>query len=217
MATKKDDLDLELPAAILELGKIYSAIHAGIRVSYRPNAQQPTVEQVEAIVERVLAMVKINATARKYIGILERGQGESEKRVRLRAFCLLAFRSLGQPASHLVSEISDVAYAAMDPKLPPGEAILRARNVIGKMVASENTLLGVDDCDGIYTKIHLPYRTLEFLSGGSKNSVGFLTTAKLMGMLATRGGGQAEDPPSDAKTIPTAKACLLYTSDAADE
>ena len=201
-----EQLDLALPAEIMDLGKILSAIYAGIRVSYRPGSQQPTTDQVEAIVERVLAMVKSNSLARKYTGIKERGQGQddAERRVRIKVFALLAFRSLGQPASRLVSELSDLANASMDPKLPPGEAILRARNVIGKMTAGEGTLLGVED-DGVYTKVHLPFRSLEFLSGGSKNSVGFLTVSKLVEILDIRDGRQAREPSPNANEIPSAR------------
>jgi len=66
MATKNDSqLDLALPAEILNLGQAFAAIHAGIRASYRAGAQQPTVEQMDALVDKVLRLVRANQTARR--------------------------------------------------------------------------------------------------------------------------------------------------------
>ena len=70
MAAKNDGLDLELPAEILGLGQAFAAIHAGIRVSYRPGVQQPTAEQMDALVDKVLGLVRANPTARRLIGIM---------------------------------------------------------------------------------------------------------------------------------------------------
>lgn len=207
MATKNDNqLDLALPSAILELGQAFAAVHAGIRVSYRPGVQQPTAEQMDALVDKVLGLVRANPTARRLIGIRERGQDEPERRVRMRAFAMLAFQSLGQPASHLASEISDVAYASMDKKLPPGEAILRARHVIGKMVAAEQVAGGMDG-DGVCTKARLPSRALEWLSGG-RGSLGFLTANKLVGIMLPGIDDAGETPdagPPEGGPIPSAK------------
>ena len=191
MATKNDNqLDLALPSAIIELGKAVAALHAGIRVSCRPGDQQPAT-QVESIVDRVLATVKGHAIARRLIGIRGR-QDDVEMRTRLRAFSLLAFRALGQPAGQLASEISDLAYASKDPKLPPGESILRARDVLGKMVAADQVVGGMDG-DGVCTKARLPSRALEWLAGG-RGSLGFLTAAKLVG-LALPGIDDAGEQP----------------------
>ena len=55
MATKNDSqLDLALPSAILGLGQAFAAIHAGLRVSYRPNAQQPSAEQMDAFYQQLV-------------------------------------------------------------------------------------------------------------------------------------------------------------------
>ena len=196
---KTDILSLALPGAILEFGQAIAAAHAGIR--NRPGSPDASAKMGE-IESRLFNMVKANPNARKLIGIRDR-QDESERRVRLRSFALLAFRVLGQQASNSVSEISDLAAATMDAKLSPGEAILRARNIIGKM-AAEDVLIAIGGEEGgPCNKIFLPARSQEWLTGG-KTSFGFLTAAKLAGAIVPKGFDGAEDQPPAPLKIPSA-------------
>lgn len=202
MPAKNDSLNLTLPAAILELGQAIAASHAGTRINPRIGAPVDPQRLVDAE-DRLLAMVKADVKARRIAGIKMAGQDESERRVRLRAVALLAHRSLGQPLTQPVSEISDVAHACMDRKLAPGESILRARDAIGRMIA-EDTLIGGGDADGACEKARLSTRTLEWLSGG-KSSLGFLTMRRLVGMLLPEGMEDADPPPPAQVPIPSIK------------
>jgi len=172
---KTEQLNLALPGAIIEYGQAIAAAHAGIR----PRAGAADgAEKMGAVEARLFDMVRANQTARRLIGIRDRGQDESERRVRLRVFALLAFRALGQPCSQPVSEISDLAAACMDTKLPPGEAVLRARTVIGAM--SVEDLVVARGEDGLINRARLPDRAMEWISA---RGLGFLTVAKLVGAV----------------------------------
>ena len=173
MATKKDDLDLELPAAILDLGQAIPAMHGGVRPRTHPAHQ----EQMAAVEERVLAMAKGDANARKLIGIRERGQGNEDRRMRLRAFAYLAHKMLKEPM-HSNADMAEVAVAVMDPRLAPGEALIVARHAIGRMVA-ECVLDAYPDGQFPWNpRVLLPARALQWVAGG-RSSLGILSPQRL--------------------------------------
>jgi ATP-dependent protease Clp ATPase subunit len=199
MAAKKDEkLDLRLPGAILDLGQAIQSAHGGMRA--RPGSA-PVGEQMAAAEDRLLAMVRSSATARRLTGIRLANQEDSERRVRLRAFCLLAYRALCQPSGHSPSEIADVAAAAMDPALPPGEACLRARHVIGLM-SVEDVLVGWgNDANGPCTMAVLAPRALEWVCG--RSSLAYLTMPKMLADLRPEPTAAAERPQPEARPVPS--------------
>ena len=151
--------DLALPAAMLEFGQAIASAHPGARINPRTGATADPQRLADAE-DRLLAMVKADAAARKAMGIRAARQEESESRVRLRVFALMAYRSLAQPAIEPVSQISDIALACMDRRLPPGEAVLRARGILGAMVVADE-IIGSGEAEGAIEKARLPMHALE--------------------------------------------------------
>lgn len=168
---KHEQLNIELPAEILDLGRSLCAAH-GVRP--RP---APPPEQAAAAESRILAAVKADAAARRLVGLRERGQPEAEQRLRLRAFAYLANRMLREQ-SNGHAELVEVAIAAMDPRLPPGQALLAARHEVGRQVA-EGFLECLHDARFPWNPdIVLPARALQWAAGG-RASLGILSPSRL--------------------------------------
>ncbi len=195
MASKNDNLDLSLPGAILELGQAIHAAHGGMRP--RPGAA-PNAEQMVATEDRVLAMVIASVAARKLMGIRLANQDDAERRLRLRTFAYLANRMLGEQ-THNHAEITEVAVAAMDPQLPPAQALLVARHGIGRMVAA-GVLDAHPDCRTPWNPdVILPARALQWAAGG-RASLGILSPQRLAAARLRCGAG--EEPVETDSPVP---------------
>ena len=200
MAPKTEDLDLDLPAQMLELGEMLSSVGSFRRVSPRqPGAKQPDVPQVEAFVNMVLTKATKDATARRLLGLR---QNRDADRIRIKAVAILAWHALRLSSDS--ADLGELAASTADPKLPPFEALLRARNELGAAIAVDVIIGRTDGSDGPIRKAHLPGRTLEWLSGG-KASMGHLTTSKLMGRLMPKGYDEPEEQTPAPAKIPSAK------------
>ena len=171
---KNDQLDLALPAAILALGGMlpsprdWGARHGG---------GAPGPGQASAQEDRVLAMLGSNAAAR------------------LRAFAYLARRMLRERTQN--ADMAEAALAAMDPVAEPGEALLVARDAVGRMVA-----------DGAQCPwnplLFLPARSLQWMCGGHSSLGPLLPQRLAAARLKGAGDEMAEEivpPPLPAKTI----------------
>jgi ATP-dependent Clp protease ATP-binding subunit ClpX len=131
---------------------------------------------------------------------------DPDARLRLRIFSFLAFRTLGHPMPQPVNEISEIATVVMDRQLPPGEALLRARDTIGRLCAEEVLVASSCEGDQSFTKVALPPRAIEYASGG-RRSLGFLTLQKLVAGvplddLVNRAPPQAKPPRNTDRSDP---------------
>lgn len=190
---RNDGIDIALPAAILDLGRSLDPDLGGYRSRPAP-AGSP--EQRAAEEDRVLAMARGDAAARRLIGIRDRGQDEAERRFRLRAFAYVANRML-RVQTHNHAELVEVASAAMDRRLPPSQALLAARHGTGLMIAD-----GLLDArpDGRFPwnpDVLLPARSLQWASGG-RASLGILSPQRL---AAARLKGDAPEEAGDAAGV----------------
>lgn len=201
MPTRTSTLDLTLPGAIVEYGNSLAESRGLVRS--RPGTNEATGRLGDAE-DLLLAQARANPTVRSLTGIRGRGQGEAEQRLRLRAFAMMAFRALCQVSSQSVCEVAELASACLDPTLPPGEAVLLARDVIGRMAVEETLVAVFSGEDGPCTKVVLPARSQEWLAGG-KASLGFLTGAKVVGAMLPGGFDQACEPSTAPMRMPTAK------------
>ncbi len=192
MASKPDNLELELPGQILDLGIALTARHGtrGRRVGGPPAAQQDTTLE-----DRVLALAMADPTARKLIGLRER-QSEAEQRLRLRAMAVLAFHFLHETPRGAV-EMAHLAETIMNSSLPSGEALLLARHAIGKM-AVLGVLKTVPASPFNWTVGIIPQgKAVQWLAGGNA-SFGILTPRR----LASQRGEPAEEQPDIAAPVP---------------
>jgi ATP-dependent Clp protease ATP-binding subunit ClpX len=200
MRTQDQPLTLTLPTEVLELGcllhKTASAANAPTRMPGNP--MEP--EKMDAIVSGLLAKVRKDAEARKAL-CLRHGGKDTADRIRLKAVAFLSWQSLR--LSDDICDLGDLAAAVVDPKLPPSEALLRSRHEIGLMLV-EDTLIGTADWgDRLFSKVHLPSRTLEWMAGG-EHSRGGLTPRMLANLLIPREDAPAEEPSSSqTDTIPS--------------
>lgn len=202
---KSDILDFALPAAMLELGELLSAKASFRRSSLsQPGNQQTHAEQVDSLVDALISKATKDTAFCRMIGLRRSPAG----RIRLKAVAILAWQTLRLSSETM--DLGDLAAGTADPKLPPAEALLRARHEIGVMLA-EDTLIGVADTsernEGPIRKARLPGRTTEFLAGG-RASMGFLTVGKLVGLPTP----QDEQPSkNDPKPLPIPTASDLQT------
>lgn len=173
----KDAIQTAIPGAILDLGaSLDRSRSVGSRRVGHANAA--FAEQDAAFEDVALGMAMGDATARKFLGLHERGQDEAERRLRLRAMALLARRYLCETPSRSHVEMAELAMAAMDPKKPSGAALLAARHGIGKM-AVEGLLKTVPAGPFSWNVGIVPDgRAVQWLVGGG-GSLGILTPKRL--------------------------------------
>ena len=202
---KTDQLDLALPADILRLGDILSAQGSFRRLLTRTSgSRQARVDEVEAMVDSILEKVIKSPLACLRLG-LRRGVSRDRARVRLKVVAILGWQSLRLSSEFI--EIGDLAAACASPKLPPVEGLLKARHETGAM-AVEDTVIGTaDEQNGPIRKARLPFKTLEYLSGG-KASLGCMTVDKLLGVLAPDATPD-EERPNEPPKIPTPRKLFL--------
>jgi ATP-dependent Clp protease ATP-binding subunit ClpX len=181
---QREQLELTLPAAILALGQMLpSPREWGAR---RGAAAGP--EQLAAQEERILSMLVPDAPARKTMGILD-ASGKSAVRLRLRAFAYVANRMLRESARGGV-DMAEVAMAAMNPTTEPCEALLVARDAVGRMVA-DGTLEARPEGQCPWNPVlHLPARSLQWVCGG-RFSLGLLLPQRLAA-ARMKGGSDPE-------------------------
>lgn len=188
---KSEQLELALPIEFLNLGETLSPAGALRRPSQRDAVGGlPSAEQIEAMADALLGKAAKCQLACLRLG-LRRGMAREQMRVRVKAVAILGWRSLRLSAES--AEVGELAAASADPRLPPAEALLRARHEVGAM-ATEDTLIGVsDDSAGPIRKARLPPKTLEWLAGG-KGSMGYLTMGRLTGVPTTADGDERRRP-----------------------
>jgi ATP-dependent Clp protease ATP-binding subunit ClpX len=185
VAGKPDTLDLALPGAILEYGQAIVEAQGGIR-HRTPPAGGPA-ERI-AVEESLLAMVKGDMLARKHIGIKLARQDEGERRLRLRAFAFLANKMLREPL-HSNADLPEGAVAALDPSLPPGEALIAARHGIGRLVADGVLDTYPDSRFPWNPHVLLPARALQWVAGG-RLSLGIMSP-RMLAAARLKGNGEA--------------------------
>jgi hypothetical protein len=202
MASKPDKPDLSLRGAIVDFGE-------GLALAYAAFKSRPTtqgaMERLGQEEDRLLSVVRTEPGARRMAGIRPPVRyDDAEARIRLRVFALLAYRAIASPMPQPICEISEVASVVMDRQQPPGEALLRARDVIGRM-AAEDVIVASGEGDQSFTKVALPPRAIEYACGG-KRSMGFLTLQKLVaGVPLDDLVDRAPQKKAETKAIPSAK------------
>ncbi len=192
MPTKDQPLTLTLQSEILDLGCLLQDTASSTNTPTRPHGHSLAAVDMDAIVIGLLAKAGKVADARKAL-CLRPGGKDAADRIRLKAVAFLSWQSLR--LSNDICDLGDLAAAVVDPKLPPAEAILRARHEIGIML-SEDTLIGTAEWgDRLFSKVRLPSRALEWLAGGPSSRAG-LTPNGLTSLLLPKG----EDASADAET-----------------
>lgn len=183
---KAEKLELALPVAILALGQMLASPREwGAR---RGAAVSP--DQVTAHEDRILSMLVPDAAARRILGLRDAG-GRKGARLRLRAFAYVARRMLREAARGGV-DMAEVAMAAMDPATEPCEALLVARDAVGRMVA-DGTLESRPDGQCPWNpSLHLPARSLQWMCGG-RSSLGLLLPQRLASARLKDGGDPVDD------------------------
>lgn len=195
----KDQPDYALPIEFLRLGEVLCANGTFRRSPTRDAGRRQTnADEVEAMVDALLEKVTKSPQACLRLG-LRRGVSRDRARIRLKVVAVLGWQGLRLSSESI--EIGDLAAVAADPRLPPMESLLRARHEVGVMSA-EDVLIGIsDEQNGPIRKVHLPFKSLEYLAGG-KTSMGFLTAGKLVGVLA-QDAHPDDGRPSEPPKIPT--------------
>ena len=127
-----DDIQATVPGAILDLG---ASLDAGRGFRGR-RVGTPSANEGISFEDKALELAMADATARKLVGLHEKGQDDDERRLRLRVMAILAHRFLCQTPSHGHVEMSELAMLAMDPRKPSGDTLVATRHGIGKMAAS---------------------------------------------------------------------------------
>jgi ATP-dependent Clp protease ATP-binding subunit ClpX len=175
VATIDSALELTLPAAILDLGQLLRDPTDSCSPQSVQGGTLVLPERVDASTADVLAKARNYAIARKALGI-RRGQDTAVAHLRIRIVSFLSWQCLRM--SRNACDVGPLAAAVADRRLTPSEALLRARHEIGAML-TESTLAGtIRDGESHFSRVHLPIRTVQWLSGGSR-SQGFLTKDRM--------------------------------------
>jgi hypothetical protein len=177
MPVKDDNLDIALPAQLLELGDLLSQRVPPRQTAFRQEAVAGQQEQICSMADALLGKVVKDPTACRFLG-LRKGMSKPSILIRLKAMAVLSWKTLRMSADPV--DIGDLSATVADPKQVPNEALLRARHEIGLMLAAD-VLMGNAEGDGPIRRVRLPSRTLEWLCGG-KASMGSVTVAKLVGL-----------------------------------
>jgi ATP-dependent Clp protease ATP-binding subunit ClpX len=191
-------LDISIPSTLIQLGmSILSA--QGVRA--RRTSASFSVEQLTAVEDQLLNTLKSNATARTMVGIGTAGLDDPERRLRIRVVAVLACRAM-RDSMLLDADVGEVAIAAMDPRLPPAEALLVARHGVGLMIA-DGILQARHDGPHMWNpRVSLAGRTLLWLSGG--NSSMALITPQRLASAGRRGGERKTEGETDERSDPKA-------------
>lgn len=183
---KKDRLDLALPAAILALGQMLPSPRDW---SARRGAGSPGPGQVAAQEDHILSMLSADAAALRTLGIRD-SAGAAGCRLRLRAFAYLARRMLRERTQG--ADMAEAALAAMDPTAEPGEALLVARDAVGRMVADGALEARPDGQSPWNPLVFLPARALQWMCGG-RSSLGLLLPQRLAAAKLAGTDGEEQD------------------------
>lgn len=194
-------LDLATQSLILDLGRILVERSLGRRIPAATQAAKSLdAEGWDSMVGRIVANLKESPSVLRMLGIQR--TTDAARRLRVSAVACLAWQTL-RLGSHKAG-IGELAAAIADPRVPPIEALLRARDEVGRMI-HQAILAGGSDCDRpAFTNALLPTRTLVWLSGG-RDSLGFLTYRR----AAAKDGGQEDEQVEDAtpqgQPVPSAR------------
>lgn len=187
---------------VVRLGELLSA-QGSLRRPMSRSSDRPlaSADEIEAVVDALLEKSSKVPATRKLLG-LRNGISRDAARIRLKAVAVLGWQHLRSSVSTL--NIGELAVTCANPRLLPNEGLLRARHELGNMTA-EDALIGSVDETGVFDKVRLPVRGLEFLAGG-RSSMGLLTANKLANILVPKGLDEFEQP---AKEVPIPSAANL--------
>ena len=137
MATKEGQLDLQIPALILETGQVI-AESSGRMVSPKRSGGH-TAAQLQALAERTVKAVMDSPSVKKAFGI-----GWNQEAVpRLRIISFIAWQQLSGASASVT--FSEAAMASLDGNVTPPMGLLQGRHIVGKLLVEQILVTPPDD------------------------------------------------------------------------